>query len=254
MERNILLRLEYDGSTFHGFQIQKNARTIQGVLEESLEKLTNEKIRIISASRTDAGVHALDHVVNFKTRTKLPVRAFLHGLNKHLPHSIRVQEARVVPLDFHAQKCAYKKEYAYFIMINKQHHVMNKYSWKIFTELEIESMKSCLTSLIGEHDFSSFRASSCDSVSPVRTIYKAKISRLRHPILTHLPFFKITIVGNGFLKHMVRNIMGTLIDVGIKKNSFNDFKKIVASRDRTKAGMTAPSEGLFLMKTWIRLT
>ncbi len=252
-QRNILLRLEYHGTNYHGFQIQKNAPTIQGVIEEALATLTKEKIRIASASRTDAGVHALDHVITFKTQTTLPIRAFSHGLNQLLPHNIRIQEAHDMPLSFQVQKMAYKKEYAYFIVTDKKNHVMNKYSWNLFADLELEPMQKCLSLIVGKHDFSSFRASDCDSVSPIREIHKARITRIKNPFLGKVRFYKITIQGNGFLKHMVRNIVGTLVDVGTGKTKISDFKKIIASHDRTKAGMTAPAQGLFLMKTWIKL-
>ena len=250
--RNILLRLEYHGTNYHGFQIQKNAPTIQAAIEEALLKLTKEKIRIASASRTDAGVHALDHVITFRTKTTIDLRAFSHGLNQLLPHTIRVQEAHDILITFQVQKMAYKKEYAYFIVTDKKNHVMNKYSWNLYTDLAIEPMQKCLSMIIGKHDFSSFRASDCDSVSPIREIYKAQISRIKNPFLGNVRFYKITIQGNGFLKHMVRNIVGTIVDVGAGKTSIADFKKIIASKDRREAGMTAPAQGLFLMKTWIR--
>jgi len=191
-------------------------------------------------------------VITFRTKSQIQLRAFLHGLNQLLPHNIRVQEAYAIPFSFRVQKMSYKKEYTYFIVTDKKNHVMNKYSWNLYADLELEPMRKCLSVIVGKHDFSSFRASDCDSVSPIREIYKAQISRIKNPFLGNVRFYKITIQGNGFLKHMVRNIVGTIVDVGTGKISIADFKKIIASKDRKEAGMTAPAQGLFLMKTWIR--
>ncbi|MFZ0051263.1 MAG: tRNA pseudouridine(38-40) synthase TruA [Desulfobaccales bacterium] len=242
-QRNIRLLLEYDGTRYHGWQRQKNAVSIQQVLEEALTRLTGEEVRLIGSGRTDAGVHALGQVANFHSRGALPLKAFVAGANSMLPWDIVVLEAREVPPEFHARKSALSKTYEYRILNRPRrsplhHHV----GWWISGKLDLEAMAAAAALLPGEHDFSAFRASGSGSLNPVRRIAAARWR-------THPGGWLIfTITGNGFLRGMVRSLVGTLVAVGQGKAAPELLGDLLRNQGRHLAGPTAPPQGLFLVE------
>ncbi len=251
--RNILLRIEYNGLNYHGWQFQKNITTVQQEIEKAIYKVSKERVRILGASRTDTGVHALDQMANFRSKKTIDIKAYKFGLNQFLPPDIRIKEALDVPFDFNCQKYSIKKEYNYFISFNTcDRAICPNYFWNIYKDIDPVIIQKALDMIVGKHDFSAFKASNCGSKSQTRHIYKAKILKVKNHFWHNQYLYKITIIGNGFLKQMVRNIVGTLVDVGIKKITPKQFKEILISRDRKKAGITAPAQGLFLTKIWLR--
>jgi len=244
-ERNIRLNLEYDGTRFCGSQIQPKLPTVQGELEKAIEKMTGRKIKIKQAGRTDAGVHAHDQVVNFRLVSDLPVEAFLKGLNSLLPPDIAVRNAGEVPLDFDARRSAKAKLYRYLIHNQEQRRAIGRqYHWHVKQPLDLEAMNKAAKYLIGSHDFSSFRSSSCEAKHPIREIEKIQITRSLDSVVT------IEVQANAFLKQMVRTIVGTLVEVGRKRISPEDMKTILEAKDRNKAGPTAPPQGLCLVRVY----
>ena len=241
--RNIKLLIEYDGTHYHGWQVQPNAVTIQEILEEKLETMTRERICLTASGRTDAGVHALGQVANFRTSSSIPLGGFLHGLNSLLPADIVIQSAEEVDADFHAQFGAKRKTYRYVILNAPMPSAIHRhYAWHVAKPLDLQAMERASRCLLGTQNFASFRAADADSSDPVREVFRAGWS-VPAPSLLHF-----TIEANGFLKHMVRNLVGTLLEVGKGRISEEDFQRILAARDRRQAGMTAPPQGLFLLE------
>ena len=241
--RNIKLTIEYDGSAYHGWQIQRGVRTIQGVMREHIAQITQKKINLIGAGRTDAGVHALAQVANFKTESTLDLSSLQRGLNSLLPPDIVVRGLEEVAEEFHARFSARSKVYEYHIL-NQPYPsaLLRNYAWFIHDELDIPSIKKCGKLLIGSHDFSSFRASGDESRHSMREVIQLEIERREDNLIV------VTIEANAFLREMVRSIVGTLVDVGRRKTSFAEFKDIFGAHDRRRAGMTAPAHGLFLVE------
>lgn len=240
VRRNIKLITEYDGTNYQGWQRQKNVPTIQGNIEDAISYMMKEKIRVIAAGRTDSGVHALNQVVNFNTHSNIPPEAFVMGINSLLPPDIVVKEACGVPLDFHARYSCKSKTYDYYILNRKvPSAVYRNYSWFIPEILQLGPMKRCLELIVGRHNFSSFKAAGGSIKDSIREIYNASLKKGGD-------FVCISIEANGFLRHMARNIVGTLVDVGRAKKSPAEFVAILDSQDRTLAGLTAPPQGLFL--------
>ncbi|MFA5072317.1 MAG: tRNA pseudouridine(38-40) synthase TruA [Nitrospirota bacterium] len=244
MDRNIKLILEYDGTHYHGWQSQamQGKPTIQETLEQSLKRLTGYSTLVYSSGRTDAGVHALGHVANFKTSSRIPSSAWAPALNHLLPDDIRVLSSEEVPEDFHARYSAQGKIYSYRILNRREPTALErKYVWHVPQQLNISAMKTAAAILAGRHDFSSFRASGCGAASPVRTVRLLVVKKIGKEIL-------ITIEADAFLQHMVRIIVGTLVDVGRGRFCPEDMQPLLLSCDRRKAGQTAPARGLSLMK------
>ena len=242
-KKNIKLILEYDGSRYHGWQRQTDGPTIQGIIEEKIQLMTREPVRLIASGRTDAGVHALNQVCNFITRTKIDQGALQRGLNALLPDDILIKKVEYVPLDFHAMFSAKSKIYEYRILNRKEPDVfLRSYAWHLEKGLEMEAMHKCISALCGEHDFSSFRSSGSGNRNPVRDMKRAELQGPDQGLL------RFVFEANGFLRHMVRNIVGTLVDVGQGKMGFDEFLEIFQSKDRRKAGIKAPPQGLFLIK------
>jgi len=239
--RNIKMIVEYDGTRYHGWQRQANMITIQQVLEESIGTITQEKIRVIGSGRTDAGVHAINQVANFKTDSRIEVRNLLNGTNSLLPHDIVIKEISDVNETFHARYDARGKVYCYQIY-NKPFRsaLYRNYAWHIREPLEIEKMKESAMLLKGTFDFSSFCAANCGIKNHVRTVLNIDIEKNTRNMIT------ICIEANGFLKYMVRNIVGVLVDVGKGILSPLDVLRILEAKDRTQARITAPACGLFL--------
>lgn len=239
--KNIRLILEYDGRRYHGWQRQKNARTIQGVLEEGIQRMTGEPATLFASGRTDAGVHALHQVCHFLTRSAIPPQSFRSGLNSLVRPDIFIKEATYVPPDFHARYGARSKTYEYRILNRREPDVFLRHTtWHVPMRLDMEEMRKCLDMVLGRHDFSSFRSSGSGNIDPVREITRAELHTPQDGLL-HVVF-----EANGFLRHMVRNIVGTLVDAGLGKIDSKDFERILASGDRRQAGIKAPAQGLFL--------
>ena len=239
--RNIKIIIEYDGKDFNGWQKQPNKLNIQGEIERAIEEITGEKVDLIASGRTDAGVHALAQVANFKIEKDIPIEKIPYALNSKLKKSIRVKSAEEVDEKFHSRYTCKRKTYRYVINNSVQGTAIYRNLQYHFPEkLDEEKMNKGIKYLIGEHDFKSFKASGTSSKSSVRTIYDAKVTR-EGDIVT------IELTGNGFLYNMVRIISGTLVDVGIGKIKPEDVKDILEARDRLKAGRTLPPTGLYLV-------
>ena len=244
--RNIKLTIEYDGTRYNGWQSQSNGSAIQDKIEDAIYKLTNEKVRIAGAGRTDSGVHAYGQVANFYTSSSIPADKFSFALNTILPEDIVVKKSEEANHDFHAGFSAKGKRYEYLIY-NSTHPsaLLRNKSWHVFYCLDVESMKEAASYLIGTHDFASFMAKDNDSrmKSTIRTIREASVVREGNII-------KIGISGNGFLYNMVRIIAGTLTDVGRGKLKAGCINDIINGRDRRLAGKTAPPQGLYLVEVY----
>jgi tRNA pseudouridine38-40 synthase len=241
--RNIKLIIEYDGTNYHGWQVQPNALTIQEVIEKKLEVMTQQRVRLIGSGRTDAGVHALGQVANLQTTSSIPVNGFHRGLNSLLPPDIVIQSAEEVDLNFHSQYGAKGKTYRYVILHREFASALYRnYSWHLPVPLMVPDMEEACKVLLGKQDFSSFQGADADTENPVREVFRAEWSRKDEH------FLLFTIEADGFLKHMVRNIVGTLVEVGKGKILPKEFGNILAARDRRRAGITAPAQGLFLVE------
>ncbi len=240
--KNLKMVLEYDGTAYHGWQRQAGATTIQQVVEEKIGIMTREKVTLIGSGRTDAGVHALHQVANFRTETHIAENDLLRGLNSLLPADIVVKEITAVAEDFHSLRNARRKVYAYQIFNSPTRSALRRnYSWFVYGALDLESMKEAALLLRGVHNFSSFCAAGHESKTYVREIYSCGFEGPENGLVT------FSIEANGFLKYMVRNIVGTLVEVGKGKRTPVEFRDIMEAQDRRKAGVTAPPQGLYLM-------
>lgn len=241
--KNVRLALEYDGTSYQGWQRQKQAPTIQGVLEEKARMMLGEPVRLIASGRTDAGVHALNQVCNFVTRSHIEPGSIKRGLNSLLPDDILIIQAEYVPLEFHSRYSARSKIYEYRILNRGTPDVfLRNYSWHIPRELNLPEMRKCLSLLTGSHDFSSFKSSGSGNINPVREMIRADLREHGDGI------FCFILEADGFLRHMVRNIVGTVVEVGRGLRDFSEFAEIFHSRDRRRAGVKAPPQGLFLKR------
>lgn len=239
--RNFKMIVEYDGTAYCGWQRQENGVTIQQMLEEAIQLITGEKVAVIGSGRTDAGVHALNQVGSFRCSTKLPVNKIFMGMNSVLPPDIVVKALEEVANDFNALRDAKSKIYVYKICNQRLRPALGRnYFWHIRFSLDIASMKKAAKLLIGTHDFSCFCATGTDVKDRVRTIVDVEIKTREEGLM------EIKVESHGFLKYMVRNIIGTLVEVGRGKRKPEEMKSIIESRDRTVAGVTAPACGLFL--------
>ena len=240
--RNIRLVFAYDGTRYHGWQRQKNELTIQAVIEERLQLMTQSPVKLLASGRTDAGVHALSQVCNFKTPSQIPIDTLKRGLNSLLPPDILVKEATVVPLEFHSRYRAKSKIYEYRILNRQNPDIFRRnVLWHIRFPLNVEAMSECLSIIRGTHDFSAFKSSGSANTDPVRTILSACIESDEDGVL------RIIVEGNGFLRHMVRNIVGTLVEAGTGRMDLKRFVEVLESGDRQMAGRKAPAQGLFLV-------
>ncbi len=240
--QNIKLNLEYDGGQYHGWQKQPGLPTVQQELEKALSKLFHQKISVIAAARTDAKVHATGQVVNFITSKPISPFAIKCALNSFLPEDIRVKTSQIVSLDFNARRHALHRIYGYLIYnFSVSSPLYRRLSWWIFFDLDIQEMRKAFQFLIGTHDFSSFQAQGSPSHSVIREIEKLELYKKNH-------FIFLFIKGRGFLYKMVRNIVGTLVEVGRGKIIFSQVGDILEAKDRRKAGPTAPPHGLYLLK------
>jgi len=241
MLKNFKLTIEYDGTNYHGWQIQKNDRTVQQEIETALFTMTGERITLAGSGRTDAGVHALGQVSSFTSKTKLTPDNFQNGLNSLIPDDIIIRECYPVDKQFHARFSAKSKTYHYRILNRKTPSAVGRqYEWFISQKLDIEAMKAAVCHINGTHDFKAFEGTGSPRSHTTRSVITADIERDNDRIA-----FRIK--ANGFLRYMVRNLTGTLVDVGLLKINSGDVKSILASKDRSLAGPTAPPHGLFLV-------
>lgn len=240
--RRIALSVEYDGSDFHGFQIQQSAgNTVQQRLHEGLSSIADEAITVVCAGRTDAGVHATEQIVHFDTLAERPIKAWSLGVNARLPAGICVRWAQVVSPGFHARFSALSRRYRYLILNrpNRPALYAKQITW-FKRQLEFERMTEAAASLVGEHDFSALRAAQCQARSPVRTIQHLQLAQWGDVIA-------LDIKANAFLHHMVRNIAGCLMAIGAGDKPVDWMQSVLASQDRTQAAATAPPYGLYLV-------
>ena len=241
MKRKIKLLIEFDGSSYHGWQFQHNGLAIQEVLEKCIGEVVKKKTTLHASSRTDAGVHAEGIVAHFTTVSKMTEDEFMRAFNSVLPHDIVIKEVTAVPMEFDARRSAGKKIYRYTIL-NRNYPSALLYQRCLFVSspLNIPAMRRAKNYLVGEHDFTSFRAANCGAKSPIKKIYKIDL-------LKKDDFIYLIFEGSGFLKHMVRNIVGTLVQVGKGQIKASDVRLILESKDRRQAGPTAQPQGLCLV-------
>ncbi len=240
--RNIKLTIEYDGKCYNGWQKQPDKLNIQGEIEKAIYNITQEEVDLIGSGRTDAGVHALGQVANFKTNSALPIEKLALAINSQLKSSIIIKKAEEVDERFHSRYTAKQKTYRYIINNSKTGTAIYRNLEYCFpVKLNVEKMVEAAKYFEGEHDFKAFKSSGTSGKNSVRTIYKAEVRQDGERII-------IELTGNGFLYNMVRIISGTLLDVGLGKIEPNEIPDIIEKKDRTKAGKTLPAHGLYLVK------
>lgn len=233
--------VEYDGAWFAGWQSQKGVPTVQDAVELALSRVLDEPIRVIAAGRTDTGVHALGQVIHFETNRLRPIRAFTRGANSHLGPTVTMLWAKPVPNDFHARFSALSRTYRYVIL--NRHTRPAVFARRVafeYRSLDVSRMQEAAKALVGEHDFSSYRAVACQAASPIRTIHTFDIQRQG-------AFVILTITANGFLHHMVRNMVGVLVTIGAGEQPPIWAADILARRDRRLGGVTATPDGLYFL-------
>lgn len=238
----VKIKVAYDGTAYHGWQIQKNGDTIEAQLNRHLSELLGEKIQVIGASRTDSGVHALCNIAVFDTDTRMPAGKISYAMNQRLPDDIRIQESVQVAEDFHPRKCKSIKTYEYKIWRGEfPMPTQRLYSHFMYTPVNVELMREAAAYLEGKHDFRSFCSVDSQAESTVRTIYKIEL-------IEDGNMLRIRISGSGFLYNMVRIIVGTLIEFGREKYPTEKMPEILRARDRQQAGPTMPAKGLTLVQ------
>lgn len=244
--RNVKVIVSYDGSNYSGWQRQKNtSETIQEKIEGVLSKLHKRKSTIYGASRTDAGVHAEGQVFNFDLKVDIPLKRLPQAFNSELPNDIVCLNAEYVSEEFHSRYDTEAKKYIYRIDNNLYRDVfMRKYAYHIYMDLDLDSMAKSLKCLLGEHDFSAFRAKACRSKNPVKRIYKADFYE------EDINIYVLEVIGSGFLYNMMRIIAGTVIEIGKRKRSYQNMKEVLDSKNRSNAGFTAPAKGLTLKEIY----
>ncbi len=240
--KKIALGIEYNGSAYNGWQKQKHGLGVQEVLEKALSFVANEEVKVVCAGRTDSGVHAMGQVVHFETNAKREQQAWMSGTNSKLPNDVCVNWAVPVDDDFHARFSAKDRKYRYVIC---NRHVRpaildTQVTWD-YRPLDAERMQQAANDLLGEHDFSSYRAVHCQANNPVRTVHQLDVTRSGE-------FIYIDIEANAFLHHMVRNIAGVLMAIGAGEQSIGWAAEVLAHKDRRLGGITAPSHGLYFVK------
>jgi len=239
--KNIKMVIAYDGGNYNGWQLQKTGATIQGVIEAALGQILNRQTRVIGAGRTDAGVHALNQVAHFFTESTLELASLHRGLNSLLPQDIVIKEMTGAPPDFHARYSARSRVYQYLIWNNRMRSPFyGRYSWQVHDSLDSDGMSHASGCLMGWHDFASFQGTGSVCRTSEREVMRCTIrGRAGRWIIC-------TVEANSFLRHMVRNIIGTLVEVGRGRMTSEEFKAILDAGDRSCAGVTAPPQGLFL--------
>ncbi|MGP4789148.1 tRNA pseudouridine(38-40) synthase TruA [Psychrobacter sp. 1Y11] len=240
----LAIAIEFLGTHYYGWQRQKEVIGVQQVLETAISKVANETVEVVAAGRTDSGVHASNMVAHFVTRAYRPTRNWLRGVNSLLPDDIALRWIQPMPADFHARFKAIARRYRY-VTLNQDTRpaILNHQVTHIHEPLDLASMQLAAKSIVGTHDFTSFRAAACQSNKPVRTVSHAKL-------FAHGAFIVFDIQADGFLHHMVRNLMGTLYAIGRHELQPEDFLAILAKKDRTIAPPTAAGDGLYFVKAY----
>jgi len=234
------LDIEYDGTNFSGWQLQPGERTVQGVVEDAVEVFCTHPARVTSAGRTDAGVHALQQVASFVTHVERLPRSVVGGLNGNLPDDVAVVAAQVVAAEFDPRRTPHVKQYRYRWLDRPAISPLRRNRvWHVRRALDVAAMAAAVSSLIGEHDFSSYRAAGCSAKHPVRIVESARVERRGDEVVLELE-------GRAFLRYMVRNIAGTLNEIGRGKYDSEHLGEVLARRDRSAAAATAPARGLTL--------
>ncbi|MDD2540850.1 MAG: tRNA pseudouridine(38-40) synthase TruA [Desulfuromonadaceae bacterium] len=238
----ILVTIAYDGTNYSGWQVQPNGLAVQQVVEDAFEQLLKERVQVRSSGRTDAGVHARAMAASFTTDRDLPLRAFVEGANRFLPADVAIQTACIVPEGFKPITMAYAKQYRYTIINSLVRSPLDRlYSWQVREPLDLVAMEEAADHFVGSHDFAAFRASNCVAKTTVRRIDAVQIHREGARIT-------IDVIGGGFLKNMVRVMVGTLVDIGKGRFAPTDIDRLLQSGDRKEAGSTAPACGLCLIQ------
>ncbi len=237
----IALKVEYDGAAFTGWQAQTCTHTVQGALEAALTRVADHVVKVICAGRTDSGVHAVGQIIHFETRATRSMRSWALGANSHLPRDVVVHWARPVADDFHARFSATSRRYRYVILNRwvRPALLCGKVTWER-CPLEVRPMQQAAAYLLGEHDFTSFRALGCQAKTPVRTLIELNVSR-------DAAIVYVDVHANAFLYHMVRNIVGVLTTIGAGKRAADWSAELLERRDRAQGGITAPANGLYLV-------
>ncbi|MBI5701826.1 tRNA pseudouridine(38-40) synthase TruA [Candidatus Saganbacteria bacterium] len=249
--KNFVLTLQYDGSNFRGFAPQPGQRTVYSEIEQALEKLFKKKIQFYATSRTDSGVHALNQIISFEISHKIPASKIKAALNTFLPDDIRIIKSEEAPNNFNARFSPKSKVYEYLIFNEKDIPVhLRNISWHVKPKIDLSKMKKAAKQLVGKHDFKSFCAAGGDDKDFVRKIFELSIKKKS---ITVWDGHKIRVIsckikGSGFLYKMVRNIVGTLVDIGLNSPILDEMPKILKNKDRKKAGRCAPPQGLCLIK------
>jgi tRNA pseudouridine38-40 synthase len=239
--RNVKLVIEYDGTSYYGWQVQAGHATVQGELGKAVEKVTGRATTILGAGRTDAGVHALGQVANFKTSCRIPARKLAHALNAHLPHDISVVGCEDVPDDFHSQFHAHAKTYRYSILNREYPSATRRLRTHLLRlPLDLDALRAGAAHLVGTHDFRAFGSEMSKKEKTVRTITAVDVRREDDVV-------EIDFTGEGFLYNQVRAMVGTLIEVGLGKKPASWVKEVLESKDRTQAGANVPAKGLCLL-------
>lgn len=242
--RNIKLTLSYDGTNYRGFQRQNKVIAVQNVLEDVLQKLCGDSIELAAAGRTDAGVHAVGQVVNFFTDGTIPIDKIVYAGNRLLPEDIVITKAEEVDKDFSALHCVQSKIYVYKVYQSPiADPFLARYYWHVNKNLNLETMQKALKYIEGEHDFSSFRSVGGNDTSSIREIYEASCKQEGN-------IFIFKFWGSGFLYHMVRNIMGLIVNIGLGRVDKDEVAKIMEAKNRALAGKMAPANGLYLYKVY----
>jgi tRNA pseudouridine38-40 synthase len=242
LSRTVRLTIEYDGTDFHGWQVQGAHRTVQGVLEAAIRAMTGEETRVRGAGRTDAGVHARGQVAAFSTGTAIPPVGFLRGLNALLPRDVAVVAATEAAPGFDPRREARGKIYRYSFWNQEiRSPLCERFTWHVRAPLGVDAMAAAGAALVGEHDYSAFRAADCERKNTVRVVRRLEVKRAG-------PLVELDVEATAFLKNMVRVIAGTLCAAGRGELGPGDVASILESRDRTRAGMTAPAQGLCLIE------
>lgn len=239
---NVKLTVEYDGTDYHGWQVQPNAKTIQGVLEDAFRVVLRQPVRLRAAGRTDAGVHARGQVANFFCTDGVDLQRLKKGVNAITPKDLALTRLEAAAPSFDARRDARMRIYEYHIWNSSAPSVfLRRYAFQVRQPLCFSAIEEAIPALEGEHDFSSFQAAGCGAVNPVRRVHRNILSRSGERVVYRVE-------ANGYLRHMVRNIVGTLVEVGLRQRSPGVLQDLLALRDRTRAGPTAPAHGLFLVE------
>lgn len=237
----IAMGIEYDGTAYNGWQRQRTGRGVQELLEKALTSVANELVEVFCAGRTDSGVHALAQVVHFDTNAHREAHGWLLGANSNLPEDVSVRWAAPVPNDFHARYSASSRTYRYLILNRLVRSALFRHrAWWVYTPLDADQMQLAAAQLLGEHDFSAFRAAGCQAKTARREVTELSVTR-------HDDWLTITVTANAFLQHMVRNISGLLVEVGSGSRSPDWVAEVLAGGDRKQGGATAPAQGLTLI-------